>query len=135
MTAAHGYHNAAAFNHGRQIGRRRAADPLDHTYYLQPAGDTRVHVDPRVPPPTDTPRWRATCDVCPWVGQWREGYPAGPVAADADGAEHRVSSRGLPGWEHCPDCGKRQPDDALCGRCAAALEAHHDDNRQDPWAS
>jgi hypothetical protein len=135
MTAPHGYLDANAHNHGRPVGRLRKADPIDHTYYLQAAGDTAVRVDPRQVPATNPPRWRATCDVCPWLGDWHEGYPDGPIAADADGAEHRVNSRGLPGWAHCPDCGRRRATDALCDICAARLEDHYTDNRKDPWAS
>jgi hypothetical protein len=131
--APHGYLDGNEHNQSQPAGRLRKADPLDHTYYIQHAGDTRRRADPRARGAAG-PRYRATCDVCPWVGEWRTGvYPGGSKQADADGAEHRANSRGIPGWGHCPECGTRTADDALCDRHAQAYEDHITDQK-DPWA-
>lgn len=132
MSAEHGYYVGNDQSTARTVGRRRKADPLDHTYYIQGDGDTRRQVDPRVPPPTNTPRWRATCEVCPWLGAWHDGHPDGPAAANADGIEHRTTSLGKPGWDRCDVCGRRVLDTALCDQHAQAYEDSLA-NDKDPW--
>lgn len=94
-----------ATSRGHHEGRRLKGEPLDHTYYIQADGDTRVWYDPKVTANPDA-RYRATCDVCPWLGDWHDGRD-GPELADFDGHVHRTDSLGTPGWDHCETCGMR----------------------------
>jgi hypothetical protein len=132
MSPVHnGYHDGNVYSRGKLKGRRRQADPLDHSYYIQGDGDTRHFVDPRAAI-ADTTRWRSVCDVCAWAGPWHPGWPDGAKAADVDGFRHRNEALGAPEWGHCPECGARTPDNALCALHAQAYEDHLTD--KDPWA-
>jgi hypothetical protein len=133
MRAEHGYHDANANARGRKVGRVKRADPTDHYYYIQSDGDTRVFTDPRTDH-TDNSRYRATCEVCEWVGPWRSGWPTGAKSADNDGYAHRTESLGVPGWTYCATCETRHSDDALCERHAAELEQHFEDTKEG-WIS